>query len=120
MLSATGRHVRAFSKLLILIIIFPENTIFSYFRLLLKPTIFTINIYCDETCSELWENEDLHKAFFQREKKRSFYSYSNDRIGNDEANIFSSSLIPLVKSYLKILIFHCYPNKLLIILTKCM
>lgn len=57
--------------------------------------------------------------FSKREKKGYFYSYTNDRIGNYVLTIFCSSLIPLVKSYLKILIFHYYPNKLLIILTKC-
>lgn len=57
--------------------------------------------------------------FSKREKKGSFYSYTNDRIGNYVLTIFCSSLIPLVKSYLKILTFHYYPNKLLIILTKC-
>lgn len=56
--------------------------------------------------------------FSKREKKSSFYSCSNDRIGNDVSIIFCSSLIPFVKYYLKILIFHYYPN-MLIILTKC-
>lgn len=44
-LSATERHLRTFSKWLTLIIIFLENMIFSYYRLL-KSTIFTKNIYC--------------------------------------------------------------------------
>lgn len=57
-------------------------------------------------------------GIFSKREKSSLYSYGNDRIGNDVTTIFCSSLIPLVKSYLKILIFPDYPNKILIILTK--
>lgn len=74
----------------------------------------------DQLTKENSQESDLKKK--KKEKKCSFYYHSNDRKRNCILSIsFCSSLLTLLlKAYLQILIFNYYPNKFIIVVTKCM